>query len=456
MKTVLSTSMNSSHDANHRKSNEGQLLMPSTPGDNSKSSPGGNKKRKGSEARLERRKAENCAVLRVLTYRNGHVKYKCTKCRKCILGRKRLLQHLAELHSDMSYECNDCHASYRDKKQFIDHLDVHHNSQFTRHTKNDCHICGRHFNSRPSFEEHMACHAQNLYGCSACKASFVELGDLKRHLPCTLATTEMPAFLCLGCDEMFYTRLQIQRHVKCNHRLIPKIENDYEKCYSYIPKRKTRITYKFERKLYACETCGKNFRLFQAYVKHMPCTVKICKVCEMQFQNEARLNTHMKLCHNNQAVTCSLCGSRFISQYRLTAHEILYKGQCQRQLFVCNYCGHKTKYASGFTKHLQAHERKMMPDVSKKYSISVGTTVKLESDLQIRSSSISEKFPINAQTQLQLKSEYEILSSNVSNQGPNKLESDCGFLSSNISSKCSVNAQTMVECESDPEFLCVD
>ena len=106
---------------------------------------------------------------------------------------------------------------------------------------------------------------------------------------------------------------------------------------------------------FSCESCDYK-TLYRGSLKiHMVkhSTGKlICSECGKNFKYRSSLEDHMKMHKGLFDFPCLQCESRFISKFRLKAHET---AKHTNQSFICEKCGKEFRLRQGYTNHMTLH-----------------------------------------------------------------------------------------------------
>ncbi|XP_017566234.2 zinc finger protein 667-like [Pygocentrus nattereri] len=120
----------------------------------------------------------------------------------CVVGIKE-----EDVHS-----CPYCDASFHDFSQLISHMECHKNSLDPL----QCQICGKHFNHRMTWKNHMVVHQKiRPFRCKFCSKGFNQKGHLKEHE--RIHTGEKP-FGCSICGKHFTQFNHVRAHIRNHHQ----------------------------------------------------------------------------------------------------------------------------------------------------------------------------------------------------------------------------------------------
>lgn len=297
---------------------------------------------------------DNVGCLMVMEDKNTRSCFRCSLCRRTFVKESALKVHITRVHDKSRIECSKCGLTFGNEEKLKAHMRMSHDENESYVKRNTCPICYKRCLGRFRLEDHLTLHECPAYGCAGCKASFVEFGTLKLHLPCPHVAERMPAYLCLLCQETFFIGNDLRKHVQFTHSKKATIPNAYKKHYIFSQVQKTDGDN--EGRL-ECNKCGKKFRFRESVKKHLPCFVKTCNICGKLFEKETKLRAHMGLFHNDQAVECLVCNRRFDKQWKLDAHQRKFQGQCINKVHMCGYCGLTFGSPERLMVHVKDHEK---------------------------------------------------------------------------------------------------
>lgn len=157
----------------------------------------------------------------------------CNECQKVFLTQGKLYYHM-QRHGEKQHQCNKCKRTFHMKKDLKSHeLTVHqHLRPFA------CDICGNHYSTKLSMQNHRTRCASNLdqasphkiFGkvgaprpdlwCSLCDFRCMRPDTLKKHIGIQhpeLDWQELAQCLCLKCLRQFSTAEQLEEHRTKHH-----------------------------------------------------------------------------------------------------------------------------------------------------------------------------------------------------------------------------------------------
>ena len=269
----------------------------------------------------------------------GIRKHQCTICGKAFLDKSGLREHITNVHEKRKYKCDfkECEESFDTMDERNEHRKIFHAGEKMNYT---CQYCGKPFNLKRSFKDHIAELHENsrTFSCEECQKSFTNRGNLRSHIK--RIHEDIPKnIICeeFGCGKAFATNKSLRKHIDTRHKGI---------------------------KNFICPTCGQGFytkagirshvkrvheRIMNG-IKQFQCDFENCS---QSFDRIGLLKKHKKLDHIGDKTNfqCNQCGMGYNLKSSLRHHiERIHEGTKQ----VCNICA---KQVYGMKQHLKTHEK---------------------------------------------------------------------------------------------------
>lgn len=172
---------------------------------------------------------------------------------------------------------------------------------------------------------------------------------------------------CTNCNKKFPNEFVMKKHLgsrTCVVTVTCRIcKNKFKSIERLLEHNKSNCD---TEKVFACDVCGKSYRLMQYLEKHQKfCgsdkSIK-CEICNKQFTTRRSLREH-SLIHSRQPLTpplipkkrylCEICGalssSREIFQFHKEQHM-------ENLTIICKRCGEEFKSTRRFKKHIKKHK----------------------------------------------------------------------------------------------------
>ncbi|XP_055849283.1 zinc finger protein 665 [Episyrphus balteatus] len=235
--------------------------------------------------------------------------HRCPICSKIYLMAKRLTTHLTFHGPDGSliHKCPGyCKMYFRTKEEAMDHAKEMHKECF------HCNICDKYSQSPDALKIHKRTHFEqrrqanrNLI-CDKCAKSFASRTSLNDHTRSNCGKD--PLYRCEICDKKFSTAGILK-----THSLLHKDETPY-----------------------ACDKCGKTFKIKAQYkthikMKHTDYKPFKCELCPKAYPYRESLLTHMTVHTGLKRYACNGCSKRFTCISNLQAHRKVYADTCGLQ-----------------------------------------------------------------------------------------------------------------------------
>ena len=267
------------------------------------------------------------------------IKFACTYCDIVSETQERLDVHTKDNHF---YPCDVC------KKSFITETDMKaHRACEHKTAELECQLCEKLFTQISDLEEHkVEVHSGTISTCEVCKVNFKSEEELKNHEKschptecplCTLSFTDYEtaakhikndhAPKCTKCDKSFATKEELEKHI-----------NDHHSAQNSSMCRLCEIKFNTNEDLnvhliqeHICTICKATVNNKIEMETHIQTMHMIeCSKCNVRFQDENKLEEHMK---DEHSVQCPICTKTFEDKITLTDHI-----QTEHN-FVCNECG---------------------------------------------------------------------------------------------------------------------
>ena len=238
------------------------------------------------------------------------VSYTCNMCQKEFASRKALKTHFSASHSDKAkkgfickvcskvletvnarslhykvdhpdsnpYVCSVCSLAFVTKSSLYNHRMSHKSKK-----QHKCDYCGKEFNRRDSFNEHVLIHIGPRHKCPHCPKEFVQKSNLKRHIRIHLG---IKPYKCQFCEMTF---------------------SDKGACNSH------QRTHTGEERA-ACPICQVPICLFVLFARcllhqnHQTGDKYQIPLPQIVFSKKQKLKYHMRIHTGEGLETCHICG----------------------------------------------------------------------------------------------------------------------------------------------------
>ncbi|XP_065206021.1 oocyte zinc finger protein XlCOF19-like [Planococcus citri] len=147
--------------------------------------------------------------------------------------------------------------------------------------------------------------------------------------------TEQETFQCFHCDENFFAKSTLSKHVQKQHSILKNTTKSCKVCGSAVKPPVNSVNEDLK-----CESC----------IKLTPFS---CRFCDEKFDQNATLKVHLKSHRNEKPFECDLCKNHFSNLQHLKRHiEVIHNGQTNYQ---CKFCQKCFRWDSSLRTHLKTH-----------------------------------------------------------------------------------------------------
>jgi KRAB domain-containing zinc finger protein len=275
---------------------------------------------------------------------------KCIKCGFVSCNTRALSVHMTHLHKDVKdHWCSICNSEV---EVLSEHLLSHAEDEFK------CKFCGKHFNSRGHFTEHLRSHSSvRPHKCHVCHKGFIARRHLAKHLRIHMNNRR---YRCTFCSRNFSTQTTLHNHLKAHFHSKIKLESiknldDDEEEESEI--KPLNLPQNF------CKICKKRVRsLGDHFAKYHENSNQdeikkekdgvLCTLCGKKFNSGSRLRLHMRTHTGEAPYKCSYCDKRTTARNQMVVHERTHTGERPHK---CNVCGKGFAQSSVLNTHMKIH-----------------------------------------------------------------------------------------------------
>lgn len=191
--------------------------------------------------------------------------------------------------------------------------------------KNQCGECGRLLSSTAALESHVGLHRGcRPFLCTLCGKSFPDSKGLKRH---SRVHRNGRIHVCPQCGKGFVYRFGLSKHLQMVHgRLKP----------------------------FVCQICNKGFytkRDVEAHIRiHTGEKPFHCNLCEKKFTRKVELNVHLRWHNGEKRHWCPYCDKGFLDFNNLKRHKYIHTGEKPHS---CPHCSKRFTQSGHLKKHVK-------------------------------------------------------------------------------------------------------
>ncbi|KAL3288533.1 hypothetical protein HHI36_002973 [Cryptolaemus montrouzieri] len=223
---------------------------------------------------------------------------------------------------------------------------------------------------------------QDNFFCDACDKGFTRKFDMQRHRKfkhpeleaiesypqkkdrellntCKIIENDKIIFKCDLCNRRFNKSYNLTRHRSIHIGLKPFVCHICGKCFRLYSSFRKHIKQFHEGvKNFKCEMCQREFGTKESRDEHMNTHTDLrpfsCDICKKSFRQKSSLYIH-KLYHSNTfKFECSLCDKKFRRSQELMLHNRQHTGH---KPYPCDVCGAEYRRNEDLKKHKKIHLR---------------------------------------------------------------------------------------------------
>ncbi|KAJ8707288.1 hypothetical protein PYW08_011422 [Mythimna loreyi] len=226
----------------------------------------------------------------------------CYKCSQKFETLKELRAHKAT-HFDTEYICRGCNTTYQNEEELDDHMRIFYKNAeanavvVTENNSLTCVICEKTSKSKLTLSRHLLLHTdrKRTHVCDSCSKSFYNRKELIQHQ--TVHVEERP-YKCQICHYSFKIIHDLKKHA---------------------------INIHFRPKRFACEICGKRFRLNKEMLVHKAVHTDIrpyeCTFCDKTYRFKHLLKQHLSIHTGIKPYACAHCPMTFRNWSNFNKHS---------------------------------------------------------------------------------------------------------------------------------------
>uniref|UniRef100_A0A8C2WBI2 C2H2-type domain-containing protein n=1 Tax=Cyclopterus lumpus TaxID=8103 RepID=A0A8C2WBI2_CYCLU len=264
-------------------------------------------------------------MTRHLRKQHGLGQYICDKCGKSLGSWLELKAH-KKTHAVEGLTCLSCDKQFKEKAALVSHLKLHKKVQSSPRSL-VCSDCGKRFGRMYHLKRHIVTHRKatdgEVYACPDCQKTFAFPEDLNKHLEIHVKENNGT---CPKCNETFGSPEELETHMGVHE------------------------------KSYACNTCGKKFKVEYAHVMVHDRRESRCPHCDGVFLQLTALKYHLRTHTDERPYQCTCCIETFEEQGELQQHRLKHRKFKRERPYSCTRCDCAFPTLIELTDHMSSHD----------------------------------------------------------------------------------------------------
>ncbi|XP_072049771.1 uncharacterized protein [Amphiura filiformis] len=263
--------------------------------------------------------------------------------------------------TSLPHKCNFCERAFKQAAYLQNHKHTMHSGK----APYVCLVCLERFTRRDDFNQHGQNHADTVFKCQICSASFSQMELLHNH---DVIHSSSKPFNCTICGARFVNPTSLSKHFK-THPV-------WDKSHDSVKAAKVQKPQKSISNSYVCPICKAMFNSAQELKNHSKIHEAdrfTCKQCGASCQSRQELMEHTRRHYqkpepskkittttNGTVYKCSFCPKEFKFKSDHKIHEGLHKKydgkRPEPKKYKCKYCGKCLAFQNDLKIHEQLHE----------------------------------------------------------------------------------------------------
>ncbi|XP_023940738.1 zinc finger protein OZF [Bicyclus anynana] len=256
---------------------------------------------------------------------------------------------------DGKFMCPICQKSFVNKGNLSRHLMITHTRE-----KLECNVCFREFIKQGHYQKHLLTHStEKRFKCEECDKRFRTSSNLEQHKRIHLL---VKPFHCQVCTRQFAVKANLAKHQGSGRCKIPNHDpivcNICNKVFQKEFLLKSHLRKHTTERPYVCDKCKMSFKYKSTLIRHVQLHNNIkpysCTICKKKFTHSGLIKPHMRKHTGEKPYSCPICNKQFAHKHNMQRHTLRH---AKIKNLVCEVCKKVFPKESRLIYHMRTHTK---------------------------------------------------------------------------------------------------